>query len=429
MQDDMRKKTVVLGVTGCIAAYKACEIVRGLQKAGLRVKVCMTRHATEFVGPLSFRALTGEAVGVDMFGDSPDPIPHISLAQEADLLLVAPCTANLMAKLACGIADDLLSSTALACTAPVLLAPAMNVHMYENAATQHNMKQLRERGVRFVEAQEGYLACGEVGRGRLAAVDDIVSVACAILDMPDVAEGADAPADVAKGADAPNDVTVGTAAPNDFTGRRIMVTAGPTVEPLDPVRFLSNHSSGKMGYAVAEAAARRGAQVTLVSGPVSLDVPAGVQVVRVTTACEMFDAAQAAFEDADAGIFAAAVADMRPKNPAPRKLKKGEADELLSRLELVKNPDILAALAAQKGSRVAVGFAAETDNVLVYAQRKLAAKNADFIVANEVGATKTFGADSNKAWLVDAQGVQELPYMPKRRLADVILDKVLEYLN
>lgn len=397
------QKTVLIGVTGCIAAYKACEILRGLQKAGVRVKVVMTEHATHFVDPLTFRALTHEPVAVGLFDDPSDPIHHISLAQEADLFLVAPCTANVMAKIAHGIADDLLTTTALATTAPVFLAPAMNVHMYENAATQANMALLRERGMQFIEAGSGYLACGDVGRGRLADPDDIVAAVLAGL-------AEEAPA-------------------RDLAGKHVLITAGPTVEPIDPVRYLTNRSSGKFGYAIAEAAARRGAKVTLVSGPVALAAPAGVETVYIESARNMLVACEEPFNAADIAIFAAAVADMRPASPAERKLKKGRDGDALSSLELTENPDVLATLAARKDGQVVIGFAAETDDVLDNAAKKLAKKNADVIVANEVGSDKTFGKDDNEIWLVDAAGVQHVEPAPKAALADVVLDKALSLLG
>ena len=397
------QKTVLIGVTGCIAAYKACEILRGLQKADVRVKVVMTEHATHFVDPLTFRALTHEPVAVGLFDDPSDPIHHISLAQEADLFLVAPCTANVMAKIAHGIADDLLTTTALATTAPVFLAPAMNVHMYENTATQANMKTLRERGIQFIEAGSGYLACGDVGRGRLADPDDIVAAVLAGLS-----EGAPE---------------------RDLVGKRVLITAGPTIEPIDPVRYLTNRSSGKFGYAIAEAAARRGAEVTLVSGPVALAAPAGVETVYIESAREMLADCEDAFAAADIAIFAAAVADMRPASPAERKLKKGRDGDALSSLELTENPDVLATLAARKDGQVVIGFAAETDDVLDNAAKKLAKKNADVIVANEVGSDKTFGKDDNEIWLVDASGAQHVEPAPKAALADVVLDKALSLLG
>lgn len=395
------QKTVLIGVTGCIAAYKSAEIVRALQKRGLRVKVVMTEHATHFIDPLTFRSLTHEPVAVGLFDDPSDPIHHISLAEEADLFLIAPCTANVVAKIAHGIADDLLTTTALACTAPLVVAPAMNVHMYEAAATQENLSNLARRGARIVEAGSGYLACGDVGRGRLAEIEDIVDCVLETLEGE---------------------------ARRDLEGMHVLVTAGPTEEPIDPVRFITNRSSGKMGYAVAEAAAARGAKVTLVSGPVALDAPAGVDRVPVRTACEMLESASDPFERCDIAVFTAAVADMRPAAPVDHKLKKSSSDDadLLSRIELVENPDILATLAArQRDDQIVVGFAAETDDVVANAQRKLASKHADFIVANRVGEGIAFGTDDNQATLVLADGSVDLPLMSKRELADRILDQAL----
>ena len=399
-QQGSAQKTVLVGVTGCIAAYKTCLIVRGLQKAGVRVKVVMTEHATEFVGPATFRALTNETVGVGLFDDPSDPIHHVSLAQEADAFLIAPCTANVIAKIANGIADDLLTTTALAVTAPLIIAPAMNVNMYENAATRYNIGKLHIRGVRIIEAGDGYLACGDVGKGRLADVDDTVAATLDELGMS-----------------------------RDLEGRHVMVTAGPTVEPIDPVRYLTNHSSGKTGYAIARAASLRGADVTLISGPVPLPAPEGVRLVPVRTALDMMAAAEAAFRDADIAVFAAAVADMRPKKAAEHKLKKGVADAELGTIELVENPDILATLGARKEHQVVVGYAAETHDVVGNAQKKLLAKNADFVVANDVREGRAFGADVNEVLFVDAEGVEELPLMTKERLADAVLNKALQYLR
>lgn len=393
------QKTVLVGVTGCIAAYKTCEIVRGLQKAGVRVKVVMTEHATEFVGPTTFRALTREPVAVGLFDDPSDPIHHISLAQEADAFLIAPCTANVIAKIANGFADDLLTTTALATTSPLIIAPAMNVNMYENPATRYNIGKLHIRGVRFIDAGDGYLACGDVGRGRLAEPSDIVA---AVLDELGVRR--------------------------DLAGRRVMITAGPTIEPIDPVRYITNHSSGKTGYALARAAALRGADVTLISGPVSLAAPEGVHVVHVKTACDMFAAAEEAFTGADIAIFSAAVADMRPKAPASCKLKKGSADADLGTIELVENPDILATLGARKrDDQVVIGFAAETNDVVTNAQKKLEKKNADLIVGNEVGCGRAFGTDDNEVWFVSAEETYDLPLMSKERLADEILNRAVHF--
>ncbi|WP_172135358.1 bifunctional phosphopantothenoylcysteine decarboxylase/phosphopantothenate--cysteine ligase CoaBC [Adlercreutzia sp. ZJ473] len=434
----MSEPCVLVGVTGCIAAYKSCEVVRGLQKAGVRCKVVMTEHACEFVGPTTFRALTHEPVAVGLFDDASDPIHHVSLAQECDAFLIAPCTANVAAKIACGIADDLLTTTALATTSPLLIAPAMNVHMYEAAATQENLARLRGRGVRVIEAGEGYLACGDVGRGRLADVDVIVGATLDALREARATgatggcEGAEPPAcaavgeSAAPGASASAGPAASGAPARDLAGLRVMVTAGPTVEPLDAVRYLSNYSSGKMGYALAAAAAARGAQVTLVSGPVALEAPAGVDVIRVKTAREMLDAARAPFAGADIAVFTAAVADFRPARPADRKLKKGADDAALRAVELVENPDVLATLAREKrADQRVVGFAAETDDVLGNARRKLASKHADLVVANEVGEGRAFGTDDNKVWLVDAAGTRELPLMSKAALADAVLDAIV----
>lgn len=403
------QKTVLIGVSGGVAAYKSCEVLRGLQKAGVRVKVVMTEHATHFVDPLTFRALTNEPVAIGLFDDPQDPIHHISLAQEADVFLLAPCTANVIAKAAHGIADDLLSTTILATTAPVLVAPAMNVHMYENAATQENMATLKRRGFTFIEADEGYLACGDVGKGRMADPDIIVAAVLKKLD-----EITD---------------TTGTSTALDLAGKHIMITAGPTVEPIDPVRYLTNRSSGKFGYAIAEAAIKRGAKVTLISGPVALPAPENVEVVYIETAKNLLEACESVFPQVDAALFAAAVADMRPANAAEQKLKKGVNDKELSNIELIENPDVLATLGHAKTNQVVVGFAAETNDVVDYATKKLVKKNADMIVANEVGAKKTFGEDHDEIWLVTAEGTEHHDRATKAELAHVILDKVKDMMD
>ncbi len=391
------RKTVLVGVTGCVAAYKSAEIVRGLQKAGLRVKVVMTEHACEFIGPTTFRALTREPVAVGLFDAPGDPIHHVSLAQEADAFLIAPCTANVLAKIAHGIADDLLTTTALSVTAPLIIAPAMNVNMLENAATRANLGVLQIRGAHIIEAAEGYLACGDVGRGRLAEVDRIVSQTLDVLGLK-----------------------------RDMEGMRVLVTAGPTLEAIDSVRYISNHSSGKMGYAVARAAALRGAEVTLVSGPTALDIPEGVRFLSVTTAEEMLFHCNNVFPSCDMAVCAAAVSDMRPKAPVDHKLKKGEDDESLSCIELVQNPDILATLCtSKKPSQVVVGFAAETDDVLENAREKRLRKGADLIVANDVSSEVGFGTEENKIWIVGEGGIVELPRMSKVELADLVLDSAL----
>lgn len=436
------QKTVLLGVTGCIGAYKACEILRGLQKRGLRVKVVMTEHATHFVDPLTFRSLTHEKVAVGLFDDPSDPIHHISLADEADLFLIAPCTANVMAKMAAGIGDDLLTTTALAVTAPIVLAPAANVHMYENPITQRNMNTLRELGVRFVEAGEGYLACGYNGKGRMAEPELIVDYVLDVLAGDgDSNRGSDAASNAGSGSSSdfvssgissccsvPSSAT-SLAAPTVATssalaGKKVVITAGPTVEPIDPVRYISNHSSGKFGYAIAAEAAKRGAEVTLVSGPVSLDVPEGVKVVNVNTACDMLEATRRPFQDSDLAIFTAAVADVRPASPFDHKMKKGVDDAALSTIELIENPDILKTLASEKQGQFVVGFAAETNDVIENATRKLERKKADLIVANQVGGGKAFGKDDNEVVFVTTEGASESHSGSKQSLACVLLDEV-----
>lgn len=396
----VQKPCVLIGVTGCIAAYKSCEIVRALQKAGVRCKVVMTEHASEFVGPTTFRALTREPVAVGLFDNPGDPIHHISLAQECDLFLIAPCTANVAAKLAHGIADDLLTTTALATRSPIMLAPAMNVAMYEAAATQDNLETLRRRGYTVLEPDEGYQACGDVGRGRMPAPAYIVD--CVLAKLAEV-----------RGFE------------TDMRGLSVMVTAGPTIEAIDAVRFISNHSSGKMGYALAEAAIARGASVTLVSGPVSLEAPEGATLMQVKSAREMLFAAQEAFNSCDIAVFAAAVADYRPADPSNRKLKKGADDEALGSISLVENPDILKTLASQKEYRYVVGFAAETNDLVENGRAKLARKNADMIVANRVGEGLAFGTDDNAAVLITESGEWDLACMPKSQMAHEILSAAL----
>lgn len=396
-----QKPCVLIGVTGCIAAYKSCEIVRGLQKAGVRCKVVMTEHAAEFVGPTTFRALTREPVALGLFDNPGDPIHHISLAQECDLFLIAPCTANVAAKLAHGIADDLLTTTALATKAPIVVAPAMNVAMYEAAATQENLNTLRRRGLVVLEPDEGYQACGDVGRGRMPEPSYIVEKVIAELEN-------------VRGLKA------------DMTGVSVMVTAGPTVEAIDAVRFISNHSSGKMGYALAEAAAARGAAVTLISGPVSLEAPEGVELVPVKSAREMLAAAQEPFMSSDLAIFAAAVADYRPAAPSDKKLKKGVDDASLTSISLIENPDILRTLASKKENRYVVGFAAETDDVLENGRVKLERKHADMIVANRVGEGLAFGTDDNAAILIMETEEIELARMQKSQMAHEILSAALK---
>lgn len=387
--------TIVVGVTGCIAAYKSCELVRTLQKAGCRVKVVMTENATRFVGTATFRALTGEPVAVSLWDEPAAKVHHVSLAEEADVFVVAPATANVLAKIATGRADDLLTTVVLATEAPLVVAPAMNVHMWRAKATRENIATLRDRGVLIVEPESGELACGDIGEGRLA---DVAAIAEAVL------------------AEARRS--------RDLEGVSVLVTAGPTEEPIDPVRFIGNRSSGKTGYAIAEEAARRGAEVTLVSGPAALPDPFGVRVVRVTTALEMEAAVDANYDVADAVVASAAVADFRPEVAAPGKLKKATAPD---EVRLVRNPDILAGLGARKGGRLLVGFAAETGDVHGEARRKLADKNLDLVVANDVSRPELgFGTDTNRVWLVAGDGAEELPVLGKKTIARELWDRLAE---
>ena len=391
----LQGRTVVVGLSGGIACYKACEVVRLLAQAGARVSVVMTAGAQQFVTPLTLQTLSGHPVATDTFSLTQESeIGHIRLADTADVILVAPATANVIAKLAGGIADDLLTTVLLATRARVLVAPAMNVHMWQHPATQENVERLRARGVQFVGPASGSLACGWEGEGRLAEPVDIVEAVSRLLIAQDLA------------------------------GERILVSAGPTLEPLDPVRHLSNRSSGKMGYAVARAAARRGADVTLVSGPTALPPPVGARVIAVETASEMARALAAEFPKASVLVMSAAVADYRPRRALPRKLKKG-ARALA--LDLERTPDILAGLARRKGRRLVIGFAAETHDVVEEARRKLGAKRLDLIVANDVTVPgAAFGGDTNVVHLPDGAGREEaLPQLSKDEVAGRILDWVV----
>lgn len=366
-------REVVLGVTGGIAAYKACEIVREIRKEGGNVRVVMTASAAQFITPLTLQTLSGNPVVTELFNlISESEIGHISLAQRADLVLVAPATANIIGKLRNGIADDMLSTVLMATDAPVLLAPAMNSQMYASPAVRENIETLRARGVRFVDPGEGELACGTVGPGRLSDPARIVEMARILLSAKPLA------------------------------GKRVVVSAGPTVEAADPVRFLSNRSSGKMGYAMARAARRLGAEVTLVSGPVALPDPHFVETVRVESAAQMLEAVRSAAGGADVVVMAAAVADFRPDGAAPSKIKK---ESFSGSLALAPTVDILAELGREKGGRVLVGFAAETDALEENARGKLARKNLDAIVANDVSRSDIgFGADENEVRLFLADG-------------------------
>jgi phosphopantothenoylcysteine decarboxylase/phosphopantothenate--cysteine ligase len=393
MDTNTSQPVVVLGVTGGIGAYKACELARELMRRGMRVKTVMTSAAQRFVTPLTFRTLTGESVATSMWDDPAQHVHHISLAQEADALVIAPCTANVIAKLAHGRADDLLTTTVLATEAPVVLAPAMNTHMWARDVTQANVNALRDRGVVFVEPESGELACGDVGDGRLAGV-------LAIADA----------------------VTRAVERSRSLAGAHVLVTAGPTREPLDPVRYIGNRSSGRQGYAIAEEATRRGASVTLVSGPTALRDPFGVETVRVETAAQMLSAVEAAYATANVVIAAAAVADFRPISSAGSKLKKADAPGTVT---LERTTDILASLGARKGNRILVGFAAETGDPVESARTKLAAKHLDLVVANDVTEEGAgFESLTNRVTFVSADAVESLPIMDKRAVARALLDRI-----
>lgn len=405
LRSDGRQACVLVCVTGCIAAYKSCEIVRLLQKAGVRVKVLMSEHATHFVGPTTFRALTHETVAVGLFDDPQDPIHHISLAQEPDVVLVAPATANVMAKMAHGIADGLLSTTLLATNRPIVIAPAMNTGMWEAAATQENLSTLIARGCEIVQPACGRLACGDVGSGKLASVEDIAQRTLEVLGRTIAGDASGNLAQECAGL---------------LQGKHVVVTAGGTQEAIDPVRYIGNRSSGKFGYAIASAALAMGARVVLVSGPTNLPCPDGVHRIDVVSADDMFQAVDAAFDGADILVCAAAVADYTPVRKVDHKLKK--ANERLDCIELVETRDILASMSACKGDRVVVGFAAETDNLIEYASSKLASKGCDAIVANDVSRhDSTFGSDTDKVTWITADGAEELPCMPKNEAAFEIL--------
>ena len=397
MSSETKKPCIVLGVTGGIAVYKACELLRLLQKRGIDVFVVMTQNACRFVAPLTFETLSGHPVAVDTF-DRPQTweVEHIALAKRADLFLLAPATANIMGKMACGIADDMLSTTVMATRAPVLVAPAMNTGMLENATVQQNVKTLRARGVESVAPVSCHLACGDTGAGKLEDVAVIAERACELLF-----------------------------AKKDMEGLRVMVTAGPSREALDPVRYISNRSSGKMGYAIAQAAQKRGAEVTLLSGPVAIEAPQGVKLVPFTTTQELLDRASELAQEQDLLIQAAAPADYRAKEIAPQKIKKQGGEPMT--FTLVENPDVAATLGkAKRSGQVFVGFAAETNDVLAHARDKLARKNLDMIVANDVTRPGAgFDVDTNIVTLITKDGQEALPMMSKAEVAQRILDRAL----
>jgi len=390
-------KTIVLGITGSIAAYKGAAIASQLTQAGANVNVIMTKEAIQFISPVTFRAITGRPVVTAMFDLASEfSIEHVSLAEAADVVVIAPATANIIAKVAAGIADDMLCCTVLATKAPVVIAPAMETNMYDNPVTQDNLSKLKARGFVIIGPATGWLASGKEGLGRLADINDIVGSIRQIL-------GRD----------------------GDLAGKHIVVTAGGTQEPIDPVRYISNRSSGKMGYALAEAARDRGATVSLVTAPVSLTEPAGVEMIKVGTAQEMYRAVEDVAPQADALVMAAAVADYRPTSTAKDKIKKGEA---VLTLELEYTPDILSSV---KGNFIKVGFAAESSNLVENAKQKLQQKGLDLIVANDITTRDSgFGADTNRVTIIDREGkIDSLPLLPKREVADRVLDRVVELLG
>ena len=395
MTQRLEGKAVVVGLSGGIACYKAAELVRLLVRGGASVHVMMTAAAREFLTPLTLQTLSGHPVATHTFDLTQESqIGHIQLADRADAIIVAPATANVIGKIANGIADDLLTTVVLATRAPLLVAPSMNVNMYENPVVQENLERLRARHIRVVEPGEGFLACGWEGKGRLAEPDVLVAEVERALS------------------------------PQDLRGERVVVTAGPNREPIDPVRFISNRSTGKMGFAVAAAAWRRGADVALIAGPTSLPTPHGVRRRDVTTAEEMRQAIEAEFEACTLLFMAAAVADYRPSQVAPQKLKKKPGP---MQLDLTRTVDILGTLAPRKGARFIVGFAAETDNVLANAERKLAEKHLDLMVANDVAAADTgFAVNTNAVTIIDRSGHHAtVPLMSKDDVADRIIDRVV----
>ena len=396
MADKM--KTVVLGVTGSIAAYKAAELASRFTGEGFRVDVIMTESAQQFIAPLTFRNITGRPVVTTMWDiDSEFSVEHVALAEAADVVLIAPATANIIAKMACGMADDMLSCTVLATKAPVVIAPAMNDNMWSNPVTRENVAKLTKRGFTFVGPARGRLASGKMGLGRLTGLDDIYGITLQALGR--------------KG---------------DLAGKHIVVTAGGTQEPVDPVRCLTNHSSGKMGYAVAEAARNRGAEVTLISAPTALAIPPGIKIIGVKTAEDMLKAVQEAVKKADALVMAAAVADFRPVKASSQKIKRQDLNELT--IELEKTPDILAQV---KGSFIRVGFAAESHDVVANAKEKVKRKGLDLIVANDITEKDCgFGTETNRVTIIDSKGkAEELPLLPKGEVADRILDRLLNLLK
>ncbi|NLT94993.1 MAG: bifunctional phosphopantothenoylcysteine decarboxylase/phosphopantothenate--cysteine ligase CoaBC [Clostridia bacterium] len=390
----LSNKTVVVGVTGGIAAYKAAEVVSRLKKLGAQVHCIMTEGAQAFLTPLTLRTLSGNPVMTDMFKEPVKwNVEHVAIADLADFFLIAPATANIIGKIASGIADDFLTTAVMATKGKVILAPAMNVNMYNNPIVQSNIQKLKQLGYFFIGPDEGNLACGYSGKGRMKEPEEIVDFLLRLEKK-------------------------------DLSGKNILITAGPTREPIDPVRYITNRSSGKMGYALAQCAQRRGARVTLVSGPTNLDKPQGVDFISVETAEQMFNVVKELFEKHDIIIKSAAVADYRPQSYSSLKIKKSETD---MQIKLERNPDILSFLGKNKGNRILVGFAAETNDLKENAQKKLLNKNVDLIVANDVTAQGAgFESDTNKVTLYFKDGAEkDIPLLTKEKIADIILDEVL----
>lgn len=393
---NLKGKTILLGVTGSIAAYKMANVASALVKKGADVHVIMTKNATNFINPITFETLTNHKCLVDTFDRNFEfNVEHVSIAKAADVALIAPATANVIGKIACGIADDMLTTTIMACTCPILVSPAMNTNMYNNKIFRDNMSRLEEYGYRIIEPDTGRLACGDVGAGKLPSEDILIEAIEKVL-----------------------------APVQDLAGKKVLVTAGPTVEPIDPVRYITNHSSGKMGYAIANAAARRGADVTLVSGPVRVKADATVNVVNIISAADMFNAVKERMDEQDIIIKAAAVADYTPVDTADHKLKKSDDD---MSIRLKRTEDILKYIGEHKGNgQIVCGFSMETENLIENSKTKLAKKNADMIVANNLNVEGAgFGVDTNVVTLITKDNVKELEKMTKEQVAEAILDHIL----
>lgn len=398
---DLKDKKIVLGVTGGIAAYKAPGICSLLRKAGAKVKVVMTKAATEFVSPLTFRTMTDNLVYTDMFNDNPviAEVDHIELAKWTDIIVLAPASGNTIAKIAYGLADNLLTSMMLAYRCPVIIVPAMNTYMLNNPATRQNLQTLRDRGMVVLGTHTDLLACNDVGDGKMLEPEEIVDEIDTALRVKDLA------------------------------GKKFLISAGPTIEAIDPVRYLTNHSSGKMGYELAREAYKRGAEVTLISGPTALEPPKVNRLINIKSTQDLFNAVDENFDQTDVLIMAAAPADFRPKDQSSQKIKKEEKDEMT--LDLTPNPDVIKTMGMRKKSQVLVGFAAESENELVYGQKKIQAKNLDMIIINNITAKDAgFKTDTNKVFIVDKDlKVEDLKLMTKTDLANVILDRTLEKLK